>query len=409
MQYNRIKAFAIGLGILGIGVGGFFALTTSKPTTAVREDNQAIWRVSTNIVRLARVSPEFNGFGTVENPDTQILKARLATDVQTIAVREGARVAKGTVLAALDRIDAEIQLSQVRASLADARASLANLNATETKDREALTLDQETLAIFEQSLTRVTDLRGRNLASEQDIDEARRAVVQQKLQVNRRELSLETVDAKRSQLQTTIERFIAEVRAAERDLASAQVIAPSDGQVVSVHVVAGDRVQANQNLITFAPDAGHELRVQVPSHIGQRLAEALVSGVPVVAQTRGDDQLQLTRVAGQVQDNTGSLDVFFSGTRPLPPTGSVVSISIALQAEDRVAVLPTDALYGGDLVYRIDQDNTLQGVQVERLGQRPSAGETEVLVRSTRLNDGDRILTSRLPAAVTGLQVEVIE
>ena len=409
MRHARIKAFVIGLVILGVGVGGFMALTTTKPSAEVRDETAASWRVSTQQVVLDRVSPEFNGFATVQNPDIQTLKARLATDVETILIREGSKVTQGTVMATLDRIDAEIKLSQVRASLADARASLANLNATEDKDREALALDQETLTILEQSLTRVQDLRGRNLASEQDIDEARRAVVQQKLQVNRRQLALETVDAKRAQLQTTIERFTAEVRAATRDLESTEVIAPSDGQVVAVHVVAGDRVQASQDLITFAPDAGRELRVQVPSQIGQRLARALASETPVVANTANGDQIELTRVAGQVRDNTGSLDVFFGGAEILPPTGTVVSVSIALEAEDRVAVLPTDALYGGNLVYRVTNDDTLEGLEVERLGQRPAAGETEVLVRSPVLNSGDRILTSRLPAAVTGLKVEVIE
>jgi multidrug efflux pump subunit AcrA (membrane-fusion protein) len=409
MTRARIKAFVVGLLILGGGIGGFFALTSTKPTAEVRDDTASKWRVSTEQVTLGRVSPEFNGFATVQNPDIQTLKARLTTDVESLRVREGARVTEGTLMATLDPIDAEINLSRVRASLADARASLANLNATEAKDREALTLDQEALTILEQSLTRVNDLQGRNLASQQDIDEARRAVVQQKLQVNRRQLALETVDAKRAQLQTTIERFAAEARAAERDLASTRVVAPADGQVVSVHVVAGDRVQANQDLLTFAPDAGRELRVQVPSQIGLRLARALASQTPVVAQTANGDQVELTRVAGQVRDNTGSLDVFFRGASILPPTNTVVSISIALEAEERVAVLPTDALYGGNLIYRITDEDTLEALEVERLGQRPAAGETQVLVRSPALSSGDRILTSRLPAAVTGLSVEVIE
>ena len=409
MQSNRIKAFLIGAGIFGVGIGGYYVLTSTKPTAAVREETRSVWRVSTETVQLERVSPEFNGFGTVENPDIQTLKARVSTDVVSLNVREGARVQAGTLLASLDRIDAEIRRSQVRASLADAEASLANLNATETKDREALALDLETLELLEQSLTRVTDLKRRNLASEQDLDEAKRALVQQKLQVNRRELALETVDAKRLQLETTIERFTAEVQAAERDVASTQVTAPSDGQVIEVHVVAGDRVQANQDLMTFAPDAGRELRVQTPNAVGQRLARALATNKPIQATTADNTPLDLRRVAGQVQSNTGSLDVFFGGTESLPPTGTVVSVSIALEAEDRVAVLPTDALYGGNLVYRVTEESTLEGIQVERLGQRPADGETQVLIRSAALQSGDRVLTSRLPAAVTGLQVEVIE
>lgn len=409
MRLNKLKAFGIGVAILGIGFGGFFALNRSKPTAEVREVSESAWRVSALTVSLARVNPVFNGFGTVENPDTQVLKARLATDVESVFVREGARVIAGTPLMRLDAIDAQIKLSQAKASLADAKASLASLNATEQKDREALTLDREALDLKAQNLTRIEDLRSRQLASQQQLDEARQALVAQKLQVNRRELALATVDAKRTQLSTAIERFEAEVIHAERDLASTAVNAPSAGQIVAMHVVTGDRVQANQNLLTFAPDAGREVRMQVPADTGRQLAEALAEGLRIEAVADQGLRLLLTRVAGAVSDQTGSLDVFFQSDSTLPPTGSVLSLSIELAAEDNVAVLPTDALYGGNSIYRITQDNRLEAVQVERLGRRPGVTKTEILIRSPQLADGDRILTSRLPAAVTGLAVEVIE
>lgn len=409
MIATRMKAFAIGLGIFAVGVGGFFLLTQTKPVAEVRDATTAAWRVSAVTIELNTINPVFNGFGTVENPDTQVLKARLATDVNRMLVREGARVQAGQPLAMLSAIDAEIKLSQARASLADAEANLANLDATELKDREALILDQQTLKLREQNLERMNDLRKRNLASTQNVDEAEQALVTQKLQINRRELALATVEAKRAQLKTTIERFKAEVRAAEFDLASTQVVAPADGQVVAVHAVAGDRVQANQNLITFSPDFGREIRIQVPAATGRMLAQSVFDRQPVDATTTQGHRLELARVAGAVRDNTGSLDVFFSSLDPLPPTGTVVSVSIELPAEDAVAVLPTDALYGGDLVYRITADNRLEGVSVERLGRRPGESKTQILVRSPKLNVGDRILISRLPAAVTGLQVEVIE
>lgn len=409
MIATRMKAFAIGLGIFAAGVGGFMLLTKTKPVAEVREATTAAWRISAVTIELNTINPVFNGFGTVENPDTQILKARLATDVEQMLVREGTRVEAGEPLALLSAIDAEIKLSQAKASLADAEANLATLNATELKDRDALILDQQTLRLKEQNLERIKDLRQRNLASTQNVDEAEQALVTQKLQINRRELSLATVDAKRTQLKTTIERFQAEVRAAEFDLASTRVVAPAAGQVVAVHAVAGDRVQANQNLITFSPDFGREIRLQVPAATGRMLAQSIFDREPVDASTTQDHRLQLVRVAGAVRDNTGSLDVFFASLDPLPPTGTVLSVSIELPAEDNVAVLPTDAVYGGDLVYRITADNRLEGVSVERLGRRPGESKTQILVRSPELKAGDRILTSRLPAAVTGLQIEVIE
>lgn len=409
MRRIPLKSFVLGLAIFGAGIGGFILLTQSKPTAAVREAPAAVWRVSTKVISLETVSPVFNGFGTIENPDTQTLKARIATDVASLHVREGARVRANQVLMELDAVDAEIKLSQAKASLADAKANLIALDATELKDEEALQLDQEALEILEHKLSRVQDLRQRNLASEQDLDTARQAVVNQKLQINRRELALSTVESKRAQLKTAIQRFEAEVRAATRDFESTAVKAPTDGQVIEVNVVAGDRVQSNQNLAIFAPDSGREIRVQVPATVGQTLAQSLINNQPVSAKTDRNHQLSLTRVSGAVRDNTGSIDVFFTSDDPLPPTGTVISVSIQLVAETNVAVLPTDALYGGNLIYRITPSNTLEAISVERLGQRPGPDKTEVLVRSPLLVSGDQILVSRLPAAVTGLQVEVIQ
>ena len=409
MRRIPFPSIAVGFAIFGAGIGGFFSLIQSKPTADVRDIPAAVWRVSTQTIELQTVSPVFNGFGSVQNPDTQTLKARIATDVAALYVREGARTEASRVLIELDATDAEIKLSQAKANLADAKANLIALNVTESKDREALILDQEALNILTHKLARIQDLRQRNLTSEQDLDTARQAVVSQKLQINRRELALATVESKRTQLTTAIQRFDAEVRAATRDFESTQVKAPADGQVIEVNVVAGDRVQSNQHLLIFAPDSGREIRVQVPASVGLALSNAIRTQTPVTASTDRGHQLQLTRVSGAVRDNTGSIDAFFTADTQLPPTGSVLSVSVELVPEASVVVLPTDALYGGNLIYRITSDNTLEALTVERLGQRPGEYKTEILVRSPEIHNGDPILVSRLPAAVTGLKVEVIQ
>ena len=409
MRRILFPSIAVGFAIFGAGIGGFFSLIQSKPTADVRDIPAAVWRVSTQTIELQTVSPVFNGFGSVQNPDTQTLKARIATDVAALYVREGARTEASSVLIELDATDAEIKLSQAKANLADAKANLIALNVTESKDREALILDQEALNILTHKLARIQDLRQRNLTSEQDLDTARQAVVSQKLQINRRELALATVESKRTQLTTAIQRFDAEVRAATRDFESTQVKAPADGQVIEVNVVAGDRVQSNQHLLIFAPDSGREIRVQVPASVGLALSNAIRTQTPVTASTDRGHQLQLTRVSGAVRDNTGSIDAFFTADTQLPPTGSVLSVSVELVPEASVVVLPTDALYGGNLIYRITSDNTLEALTVERLGQRPGEYKTEILVRSPEIHNGDPILVSRLPAAVTGLKVEVIQ
>ena len=409
MQFSIIKSFIIGTFILSIGIGGFVMLTKSKPVATIRDLPESVWRVSVIEITLDQVAPVFSGFGIVENPDTQIFKGRFPADVLKIHVREGDQVLRGDLLVELDTIEPNIKLAQVQANLADTESRLSSVNITEQKDLAALVLDNKTLTLLEQSLTRLRDLKKRKLASDQDLDEARRALVAQKLQINRRELGLATADSKRLQLQTSIRRFKAEAQAAQRDLASTTLAAPENGQIVSVHSVVGGRVQANQNLITFAPNSGRELRVQVTSEVGLSLSKLLAIDLSPDAYLDSKIPLELTRVASIVNKKTGSLDAFFSSPDRLPPVGTVVGVSINLTSQSDVAVIPTDALYGGNLIYRLTETNHLQGITVNRLGQRPGNGRTEVLVQSKQLKTGDRVLTSRLPAAVTGLKVEVNE
>ena len=197
-----------------------------------------------------------------------------------------------------------------RKPTADANANIIALDATETKDLEALTLDQQALAILDGKLARVRDLKRRNLASEQDLDTAKQAVVNQKLQINRRELALATIEVKRTQLRTTIQRFEASSGSKSRPKVDGCPKAPADGQVVEVNVVAGDRVQSTQNLVVFAPDSGREVRVQVPATVGQTLTQALANSLPVSASTDRGNPLTLTRVNGSVDEYTESIDAF---------------------------------------------------------------------------------------------------
>jgi hypothetical protein len=66
-------------------------------------------------------------------------------------------------------------------------------------------------------------------------------------------------------------------------------------------------------------------------------------------------------------------------------------------------------MYGLDRIYRLE-DGRMTALTVERVGeQRTAAGQTQVLARSPDLQAGDRVITTQLPNAITGLKVEVKE
>jgi hypothetical protein len=78
-----------------------------------------------------------------------------------------------------------------------------------------------------------------------------------------------------------------------------------------------------------------------------------------------------------------------------------------------VVSVPYTALFGGNRVYRIEQGR-LRAVDVEVLGEAagdadaPAAQGARLLVRGA-LKNGESLLATHLPNAVSGLKVEVIK
>ena len=70
--------------------------------------------------------------------------------------------------------------------------------------------------------------------------------------------------------------------------------------------------------------------------------------------------------------------------------------------------MPFNALYGLNRVYRI-KDGYLEVVKISRVGEyEDSDGQTQLLIRGDNLNEGDRVVSTQLPNAITGLRVEAM-
>ena len=78
-------------------------------------------------------------------------------------------------------------------------------------------------------------------------------------------------------------------------------------------------------------------------------------------------------------------------------------VLLELPPQDNVIALPAEAFYGRNQLYKL-VDNRMQMVEVERIGERVQLnGGTEVLVRSTLLNNDDQIVVTKLSNAADGL------
>ena len=396
--------------ILGAGLGGFYLLNQTKPTIEPLPVSAPSWRVSATTIALRPENPEFRGFATVENPQQQVITAPLSTRVVEVYVANGSRVEANQPLLLLNRPDAEAQLNQALASLADIRSQLNQRTMTETKDRAALQLDREALALLEAKRDRLIDLRSRGLASDEQLETARQAVVGQQLQINRRELTLANSQETQTTLLAQLTRIESDVRLAREDLDAMQPSATVGGVIAELTVTPGDRINANQALMRLIPDNGYELRIAVPQPVADRIQTALKANQPIEGQTLNGDLIQVERIAGLVNARTGAVDLYARISQPAqqPVLGAITNVRIMLPALPEIAAVPTDALYGGNTIYRI-RDNQLEALEVTTYGQREAERGTEILLTSPALQSGDQILISRLPAAITGLLVEVVE
>jgi multidrug efflux pump subunit AcrA (membrane-fusion protein) len=82
---------------------------------------------------------------------------------------------------------------------------------------------------------------------------------------------------------------------------------------------------------------------------------------------------------------------------------------VALPALDNTVTLPVSALYGTNRVYRIT-DERIEAVTINVLGNQADAeGKTRVIIDKGALRDGERIVTTQLPSAITGMKVQLRE
>jgi hypothetical protein len=182
-----------------------------------------------------------------------------------------------------------------------------------------------------------------------------------------------------------------------------------------LNVSLGDRVRAGDNLLSIYDLDDLEVRAQIPGRYLKQVRDTLSKGHKPIATAVIDDgffNFELNRLSGETRQDSGGVDGLFSLIEENKSTlalGTFIELSLSLDSQDDVIVVPFNALYGLNRVYRI-QAGYLEAVQVSRVGEyKNSNGQIQLLIQSDDLNKGDRIVSTQLPNAITGLRVEAFD
>lgn len=398
--------------ILVLAVAVFIFLIKSKPQAPSRPITEKVWSVQTIAAEAGTHHPSLVLYGKVESPRMTRVTSALTAFVEEVYTDEGNIIAPGELLIQLDNRDAKLLVDQRQADVDNYLAQIAAEKVRHETDLKALQIEKNLVQLSLKTVRRYENLIKRKVSSQEQLDSARQAYQQQSLSLTQRERDIADHPNRLAQLESQLKRAQSSLEAANLDLQRTQIKAPFEGRVASLSVAPGDRVKAGDALLDLYSQKRLEVRAQIPNRVLPKLRQNKPSGKAIAKGSIDGQSIDLTldRIAAEVNGGRAGVDAMFriNTDSYLPEPGRSLAIEVLLPAEENLIALPPQSLYGLDRVYKVTTDNRLEAVTVERIGDTNETGIAQVLVRSDTLNNGDRIITTQLPNAISGLRVKDI-
>ncbi|MDO7596998.1 MAG: biotin/lipoyl-binding protein [Pseudomonadota bacterium] len=408
-----LKRVVYPLVIVLVAIATFMGLKQSKPEKVVIEQPEKIWRVNTVPVNIQQVSPEITLYGRVETPRNSTLKSALDADVLSIEVLEGVEVTAGQLLLTLDDTDMQLSVLQRQADLAEIEALMASENQRFKRDQSLLEQQTALLQLADNVVNRSKKLEQSRLASQATLDDAQASKQRQLVTLKGLNFDIAEHPARQAKLQAQSKRAQAFLRQAEVDVERTKITAPFSGRISLLSVSIGDRVRPGDTLISLYDLDNLEVRAQIPGRYIDQVNKMLSHREVLEAKASLNNNslaFKLERLSGEVKVDSGGLDGLFSisGNQYAIALGTFIELKLKLAQQNDIVAVPFNALYGLDHVYRL-KDGYLQSVAIERVGESTNdQGQKKLLLRSQDLRQGDQIVSTQLPNAITGLRVEAL-
>ena len=370
------------------------------------------WRVNAEIIKLGPQIPELKLYGKIHTPRYAKLESyRTATVIATPALA-GATVKKGDTLLQMDNSESQILYDQHNAEVNRLKAQLSTEKNRNVADILLLKNEKKLYTLTLKELERQEALAAKHYVSASALDKVLQSVKRQGLQVTRRQLEINNHPHRIAELTAQLNKAIAILEQDKLNLKRANVLAPFDGQITKLDVTIGDSVQIGEVIIEMYDDSTLEITVQIPQRYYNLAYKAVDNKNSVRASvTYNGEKLPVTlsRLGGYVGEGSGAISGIFTFDQNTKiPIGISLPIVIDFPPILDAALLPSEALYDNSRVYKII-DSHLVATTITNLGtQFLTKGKQKVIVRGPELKNGDIILVTHLPNAITGLKVKII-
>jgi len=412
MKLNSFIKIILPVLIIALSIGSFKYLKTNKAERTKPQVKEKVWLIETQDVELENMAPDLTLYATIESPALHAASSPASAIVKSVNVKPGYKVHKGDVLIALEQQDFVNSVNQVKADRLDIKAQLLQLQLKYESNQKALDLENKLLALSQAELDRVKRLQQKGLGSKSVLTDAKSALAKQQLSVLNKSNEVAQFAPKKQQLEAKLMRLNAALDQANLALTRSIIKATFDGIIVSVDTAQGDRVKTAQKLITLYPTQQLEAKTRIPARYQQEIQQMLQSQQPVTANATLSGHsisMQLERIAGQAAAN--GIDVYFRITQgqEFLRIGHFLKLNVKRNKQHNLIKMPLQALYGTAKIF-ILKEGRLQGLKVDTLGHfRNANGQQSILIHHPDLKNGDKIIVTHLPNAITGLKVKTSE
>lgn len=318
-------------------------------------------------VQAGEIEQTLRANGTLHARQETVVRAKIAGEILSVAVREGERVGAGQELARIDALEYQARLDDRQAALEAGRAQAALAESTRLKNEE---------------------LRQKNFLSELAYDNAKSAA------------SIASAQVQSLQAQLTL---------AEKALQDTVVRAPISGWIAERAVQRGDKTSPDGKLFTIVDLSRLELEAQVAANEVARVA----IGQPFTASVEGyaDRQFKgrVSRIGAQALPGSRAVTIYIEIPNPdaAIKAGLFAAGTLSLGQTAAAALVPLTALHsaaGTDFVYAVI-DGRIRRMPV-KIGMRSeAAGRAEVL---DGLSAGTRIVAANLGPLKENARVQVV-
>lgn len=397
--------------ILLVGIAGFMLMMASRPVAPAKPISERSWTVNVMQVQPQPLSPSLQIYGQATTPINTQLSASISAYVDQLMTSEGNAVSQGQLLIKLNPQDAELTFRQRQG---ERDAVLAQIEAEKVRHQanlEALMQEQELVKLAKKSVERYHSLKGKNLSSELQLEQAEQSYQQQQLSLISRKAEIADHPNRLAQLQAQLTQVEASLDSIKLDLDRTQIRAPFNGKVSSIDVAPGERVTPGTALISLYETRSLEVKAQIPSRYLPIIRQSLAQSKPVQATASNAGHsinLTLNRLAARIEQGQGGVFGFFSlqDNQAEMELGRSLELQLNLPPVENAIPIPSQSLYGTNRVYKI-VEGRLEAVTVERLGEYHHGGQSFLLIASPALQTGEQIITTQLPTAVSGLKVAI--